>query len=121
MTSYSELVSDEYLLQQIGEAKSVSIFGCPYCANQSIALSKGMSVIGKTSFGGIKYTPYAVTQEANRIKDLLESNISAHGFNPLNQGARFNAASPFTNPGSDPPLRTIKSNKSSNSSFSGFL
>ena len=73
MTSYCELVSDEYLLQQAGEAKSVTIFGCPYCANQSIALSKGMSVIGKTSLGGIRYTPYAVAQEANRIKELFES------------------------------------------------
>jgi len=73
LTSYCELVSDEYLLQQVEEAKSIAIFGCPYCANQSIALSKGMSVIGKTSLGGIKYTPYAVAQEANRIKELFES------------------------------------------------
>ena len=84
MTSYGELVSDEYLLQQVGDAKAVSIFGCPYCANQSIALSKGMSIIGKTSLGGIKYTPYAVTQEANRIKELLESkgkfaNVNIYG------------------------------------------
>ena len=75
MTSYCELVSDEYLLQQVGESKSIAIFGCPYCANQSIALSKGMSVIGKTSLGGIKYTPYAVAQEANRIKELFESKV----------------------------------------------
>lgn len=73
MTSYCELVSDEYILQQVGEAKSVSIFGCPYCANQSIAIAKDMSVIGKTSLGGIRYTSYAVAQEANRIKELLES------------------------------------------------
>jgi hypothetical protein len=84
LTSYGEVVSDEYLLQQVGEAKSVSIFGCPYCANQSIALSKNMSVIGKTSFGGIKYTPYAVAQEANRIKQLFESkgksaNVNIYG------------------------------------------
>jgi hypothetical protein len=73
LTSYSELVSDEYLLAQAGEAKSIVIFGCPYCANQSIALSKGMSVVGKTSLGGIRYTPYAVAKEANRIKELFES------------------------------------------------
>jgi hypothetical protein len=77
-------VSDEYLLQQVGDAKSVSIFGCPYCANQSIAISKGMSVIGKTSLGGIRYTPYAISQEANRIKQLLESqgksaNVNIYG------------------------------------------
>ena len=72
LTSYSELLNDEQLLKQVGEANSISIFGCPYCANQSIALSKGISVIGKTSLGGIRYTPYALTQEANRIKQLLE-------------------------------------------------
>jgi hypothetical protein len=73
LTSYSEVVSDEYLLQQTEEAKSIVIFGCPYCANQSIALSRGMSVIGKASLGGIRYMPYAVAQEANRIKELFES------------------------------------------------
>jgi len=86
LTSYSELASDEYLLQQVGEAKSVSIFGCPYCANQSIALYKGMSVIGKTSLGGIRYTPYAVTQEATRIKQLFESkgkSANVNIFGPL--------------------------------------
>ena len=84
LTSYSELVSDDYLLNKVGEAKSVSIFGCPYCANQSIALSKGISVIGKTSLGGIKYAPYALTQEANRFKQLLENkgksaNVNIYG------------------------------------------
>ena len=86
MTSYSEVVSDEYLLQQVGEAKSISIFGCPFCANSSIAVSKGMSVIGKQSFGGVRFTPYAVTQEANRIKELLESkgkSANVNIFGPL--------------------------------------
>jgi len=86
LTSYSELASDEYLLQQVGDAKSVSIFGCPYCANQSIALSKGMSAIGKTSLGGIKYTPYTITQEATRIKELFESkgkSANVNIFGPL--------------------------------------
>ena len=78
LTSYCELVSDEYLLQKVEDAKSVAIFGCPYCANQSIAIAKGKSVIGKVSLGGIKYTPYAVSEEANRIKELFESKgISA--------------------------------------------
>ena len=81
LTSYCELVSDEYLLQQVGEAKSIAIFGCPYCANQSIALSKGMTVIGKTSLGGIKYTPYAVAQEANRIKELFEKKGKSASLN----------------------------------------
>jgi hypothetical protein len=86
LTSYSELVSDDYILQQVGEAKSISIFGCRVCANASIALSKGMSVIGKISLGGIRFTPYAVTQEANRIRQLLESNgksVNVNIFSPL--------------------------------------
>ena len=73
MTSYSELANDEYFLQQVGEGKSVCIIGCPYCANQSIAFSKDISVIGKSSFGGLIYKPYAITQEANRIKALFET------------------------------------------------
>ena len=86
MTSYCELVSDEYLLKQVGDAKSVSIFGCPYCANQSIAFFKDMSVIGKTSLGGIRYTPYAVTEEANRIKEVFKSkgkSVNVNIFGPL--------------------------------------
>ena len=73
LTAFSELKNDEYLLNQIGEGKTVSIFGCPFCANQSIAISKDISVIGKLSFGGLKYEPYAVTQEANRIKELFKT------------------------------------------------
>lgn len=72
MTSYSELISDEYLINAVGEAKSVSIFGCPYCANLSIAIQKKISVVGKSSWGGLKYQPYAVSQEANRVKRLFE-------------------------------------------------
>ncbi len=72
MGSYSELASDAYLLQHVGNEKSVCIIGCPYCANQSIAYSKDMSVIGKSSLGGLTYKPYGVAQEANRIKELFE-------------------------------------------------
>jgi hypothetical protein len=54
--SFSELASDEYLLQQVGDAKSVTIIGCPYCTNQSIAYAKDMSIIGKTSLGGLIFT-----------------------------------------------------------------
>lgn len=79
MGSYVELASDDYLLQQVGDAKSVTIIGCPYCTNQSIAYVKDMTVIGKSSLGGLLFKPYAVTQEANRIKELLEKRgISAN-------------------------------------------
>ena len=90
MGSYSELASDEYLLQQVGDAKSVTIIGCPYCTNQSIAYVKDMTVIGKSSLGGLLFKPYAITQEADRIKELLEkrgisTNVKTFGLpsNPL--------------------------------------
>jgi hypothetical protein len=54
------------------------IIGCPYCTNQSIAYAKDMSVIGKSSLGGLLFKPYAVIQEANRIKEMFkEKGISA--------------------------------------------
>ena len=74
MGSYSELASDTFLLNQVGDAKSVAILGCAFCANQSIAYAKDISVIGKSSLGGLRFSSYATAQEANRIKDLLEKN-----------------------------------------------
>jgi len=71
--SYSEIANDEYLLQQVGDAKSITIIGCPYCANQSVAYSKGISVIAESSLGGLRGKPYVITHEGNRIKELLES------------------------------------------------
>jgi len=71
--TYCELASDAYLLQQVGDAKSITIIGCPYCANQSIAYSKGVSVIGESSFYGLRGKVYVIAEEANRIKELLES------------------------------------------------
>jgi hypothetical protein len=77
--SYSELATDAYLLREVGNGKSVSIIGCPHCANQSIAYAKDISVIGKSMFGGLIYTPYALTEEASRIKELFKTKgISAN-------------------------------------------
>jgi hypothetical protein len=76
--SYSKLGSDAHILQQVGEAKSVTIIGCPYCANQSLAYDKEISVIGESSLGGLRGKTYVIAQEADRIKALLESKgISA--------------------------------------------
>ncbi len=85
MGSYSEIVGDEHLLQQVGDAKSITVIGCPYCANQSVAYSNGISVIGETSLGGLRSKMYAISQEANRVKELLESkgksaNVKIFGF-----------------------------------------
>ena len=50
-----------------------TIFECPYCANQSVGYAKNISEIGKVSFFGFRYEPYAMGEEASRIKQLLES------------------------------------------------
>jgi len=71
---YSELATDTFLLNQVGDAKSVTIFGCGYCANQSIAYKKDISVIGTSSLGGLRFSCFATSAEANRIKELLEQN-----------------------------------------------
>jgi hypothetical protein len=65
------LAEDAYLLNEVADSKSVCIIGCPHCANRSIAYAKGMSVIGKSALSGLIYKPYAVTQEADRLKELF--------------------------------------------------
>jgi hypothetical protein len=71
--SYSEIATDAYILREVGDAKNITIFECPYCANQSLAYSKNVSEIGKISLFGFRFEPYPMGQEANRIKELLES------------------------------------------------
>jgi hypothetical protein len=71
---YSELATDSFLLNQVGDAKSVTIFGCGFCANQSIAYKNNISVIGTSSLGGLRFSCFATSAEANRIKELLEKN-----------------------------------------------
>ena len=74
MGCYSELATDAYLLNQVGDAKSVTIFGCGFCANQSIAYKNDISIIGTSSLGGLRFNCFATSAEANRIKELLEKN-----------------------------------------------
>ena len=74
MGSYSEIANDDYILREVGDADSVTIIGCPYCENQSIAYDKGISIIGESSFGELRSKVYIKTQEADRIKNLLEEN-----------------------------------------------
>jgi hypothetical protein len=74
MGCYSELATDTFLLNQVGDAKSVTIFGCGYCANQSIAYKKDIPVIGTSSFGGLRFRCFVTSAEANRIKEMLEQN-----------------------------------------------
>lgn len=70
--TFSRLIEDAKLLEEVRDSSSVAIIGCINCANMSIAYSKNISPIGKSSMFGTKYTPHAVIQEANRIKELLE-------------------------------------------------
>ena len=72
MGSYSEIASDAYILREVGDAKNITIFECPYCANQSIGYSKSVSEIGKLSLFGFHFEPYPMGQEANRLKELFE-------------------------------------------------
>ncbi len=98
MGSYSEIATDAYILREVGEAKNVIIFECPYCANQSLGYAKDIAEIGKVSFFGFHFDPYPMNQEANRIKQLLESkgktvrtkyfNLPNPPFCQLNQKAR---------------------------------
>jgi hypothetical protein len=95
---YSELATDSFLLNQVSDAKSVTIFGCGFCANQSIAYQKDISVIGTSALGGLRFSCFATSAEAKRIKQLLEEkgktvNIKFFGlptspFCQLNQNDR---------------------------------
>jgi hypothetical protein len=105
MGSYSEMATDAYILREVGDSKSVTIFECPYCANQSLGYAKEKSEIGKLSFFGFHFEPYPMNQEANRIKQLLESkgktaktkffNLPNPPFCQLNQKARNAIAKAF--------------------------
>jgi len=72
--SFVILVDDSHILGKVADAKSVCIIGCPHCTNESIAYAKDMSIIGKPRLGGLAYDAYAVTQEAERLKELLTTN-----------------------------------------------
>ncbi|GEM_PF-2028869 len=74
MGCYSELASDSFLLNQVGDAKSVTIYGCAFCANQSIAYVKEMPIIGESSLFGLRFRSYGTAKEAKRLKELLEQN-----------------------------------------------
>lgn len=55
---YFELANGSFLLNQVGDAKSVTIFGCTFCANQSIAYAKDILSSGnnRSSVNGSKAT-----------------------------------------------------------------
>lgn len=106
MGSYSEIATDAYLLREVGDAKKITIFECPYCANQSLGYAKDKPELGKSSFFFFFFDPYPMGEEANRIKNLLESNgktVNIKYFNlpnppfcQLNEKARAGIAKAFS-------------------------
>jgi hypothetical protein len=103
--SYSEIANDAYILREVGDAKKITVFECPYCANQSLGYAKDKPELGKSSFFGFHFEPYPMGEEANRIKKLLESkgktvnvkyfNLPNPPFCQLNEKARAGIAKAF--------------------------
>lgn len=99
------MATDAYILREIGDSKKVTIFECPYCANQSLGYAKNKPELGKSSFFGFHFEPYPMGEEANRIKTLLESkgksanikhfNLPNPPFCQLNEKARSGVAKAF--------------------------
>lgn len=76
MGVYSKLDTDERIIQKIKDYKSIVIFGCEGCANDSIAFQKGYplaEIIRDENTGQEKYIPFALKKETSRLKKLLES------------------------------------------------
>ena len=71
--SYSEMATDTYIMREVGDAKKITIFECPYCANQSLGYVKDKPELGKMSFFGFHFEPYPMGEEASRIKTMLEN------------------------------------------------
>ena len=80
MGLYSTIDPNDKILQKIKDFKSVAIFGCEGCANDSIAFQKGYPLAEITqdeNTGQEKYVPFALKKETGRLKKLLKSkNIS---------------------------------------------
>jgi hypothetical protein len=78
MGVYSTVLADEILLKSVEGCARVVIIGCMHCANNSIALVrdiplKKVAISEKT--GKPTLAPAAITEEANRIKMVLETRV----------------------------------------------
>lgn len=77
MVVYSVLLPDSKILDRVAGFKSVVILGCTLCANANIAHAKNLPmsrVVVDKDTGNTLQLPVAIVEEANRLKDLLESN-----------------------------------------------
>ncbi len=68
MGSYSEIANDAYILREVGDAKKITIFECPYCANQSIGYAKDKPELGKSSFFGFHFEPFPMGKKPTALK-----------------------------------------------------
>jgi hypothetical protein len=78
MGVYSTVLPDEILLKSVKSCARVVVVGCMHCANNSIALArdiplKRVAISEKT--GKPTLAPAAITEEANRIKMVLETVV----------------------------------------------
>jgi len=77
MVVYSVQLPDSKILSRVAGLKSVVILGCSACANMNIAHDKNLPVSRVVVDKDTEDTlllPVAIMEEANRLKDLLESN-----------------------------------------------
>lgn len=89
MVVHVVLVPDSKILEEVAGFKSVVILGCAYCASASIAYEKNvpayMMSVDKST-GRTTLLPIAMMEEANRLKNLLESkgiNVKVEVWPPL--------------------------------------
>ena len=76
MAVYSEPIVDEILFNDIGDAQSVLILGCPLCSNLSYCIQdKEDFPFSQFSLAGLK--PLCVSNEADRLSSLLQQKGKA--------------------------------------------
>ena len=76
MGAYVVVLSDSKIIDRLAGFKSVVVFGCPGCANFSIAYDNGIPlarIMVDKNTGETVREPVAIMEEANRLKTLLES------------------------------------------------
>ena len=68
---YSELRSDTDLLNDLDEAKSVFLLGCPICANMSLYIEKAAEGSAMLTLTPTGYKAVSMREELDRLTHLL--------------------------------------------------
>jgi hypothetical protein len=71
MAVYINIKDDESILKLLEKHRSILIIGCSECTNISLAYKKGEKLMIKSNDN---FIPYAIYQETERLKYLLEQN-----------------------------------------------